>query len=72
MTGENGEFVENVSEKAKETIYHERSLAIDEVCSGKTSECRIAVKSTGFREIEAHDCYHIGFPKRYCVGKHAL
>ena len=32
----------------------------------------IAVKSTGFREIVAHDCYHVGFPKSCCVGKHAL
>ena len=32
----------------------------------------MAVKSTGFREIVAHDCYHIGFPKSCCVGKHAL
>ena len=32
----------------------------------------IAVKSTGFREIVAHDCYHICFPKSCCVGKHAL
>ena len=31
----------------------------------------IAVKSTGFREIVAHECYHICFPKSCCVGKHA-
>ena len=29
------------------------------------------MKSTGFREIVAHDCYHICFPKSCCVGKHA-
>ena len=45
-------LVENVSEIAKVTNYHGRSLASDEVCSEKTGvSAEIAVKSTGFREI---------------------
>ena len=36
------------------------------------NNAEIAVKSIGFREIVAHDCCHIGFPKSCCVGKHAL
>ena len=48
-------------------------LASDEVSSEKTGvNAEIAVKSTGFREIVAYDCYHIGFPQSCCVGKHAL
>ena len=31
----------------------------------------IAVKGSGFKEIVAHDCYHICFPKSCCIGKHA-
>ena len=65
-------LVEN-SEIAKVTNYHRRSLASDEVCSEKNGvNAEKAVKSTGFREIVSHDCYHIGFPKSCCVGKHAL
>ena len=55
-----------------------RSLASDEVCSEKTGvnatkiSAEFAMKSTGFREKVGHDCYHICFPKSYCVGKHVL
>ena len=38
----------------------------------KKISVEIAVKSTGFREIVAHDCYHMSFPKSCCVGRHAL
>ena len=31
----------------------------------------ISVKSTSFREIVVHDCYHICFPKSCCVSNHA-
>ena len=71
-------LVESVSEIAKVTNYCGRSLASGEVCSEKTGvtgekmSAEIAMKSTGFRDIVAHDCYHICFPKSCCVGKHAL
>ena len=67
-------LVENMSEIAKVTNYRARSLASDEEdwCQSRRLSAEIAVKSTGFREIVAHDCYHICFPKSCCVGKHAL
>ena len=67
-----------MSEIEKVANHCGRSLAGDELCSEKTGvnakkiSAEIAVKSTGFREIVAHDCYHICFPKSCCVGKHAL
>ena len=49
---------------AKVTNYHGRSLASDEVYCKKTGvSAEIAVKSTVFSEIVAHDCYHIASPK---------
>ena len=63
-----------MSEIEKVTANHcGRSLASAEVCSQKTGvSAEVAVKSTGFREIVAHDCYHFCFPKSCCVGKHAF
>ena len=56
-----------MSEIEKVANHFGRSLASDEVCSEKTGgrkiSAEIAVKSTGFREIVVHNCYHICFPK---------
>ena len=46
-------LAENVTEIGRVTDHFWRSLASDEVCSGKTVSAEIAVKSTGFRKIVA-------------------
>ena len=66
-------LVENESEIERVANHCGKSPASDEVCREKTLvSAEIAMKSTGFREIVADDCYHICFPKSCCVGKHAL
>ena len=73
MIGENNLFGRKCVEIENVANHCGRSLATDEVCSEKTGvSAEIAVKSTGFRVIVTHDCYHICFPKSFCVGKHAL
>ena len=73
MIGENNLFGENESEIEKVANRCGKSPASDEVCYEKTVvKAEIAVRRTGFKEIVAHDCYHICFPKSCCVGKHAL
>ena len=65
--------MENESEIEKVANHCGKSPASDEVCYETTVvNAEIAMKRTGFREIVAHDCYHICFPKSCCVGKRAL
>ena len=75
MIAENNFFESEIDKVAN---HCGKSPASNEVCHEKTVvnaekiSPEIAEKSTGFREIVAHDCYHICFPKSCCVGKHAL